>query len=167
MTENLATTLGLKRFPQPMSISCTSGQINSKFYVVTPLLSHCKSYKTKPINFIVVPDLITTTIPPNRDDIVNSPCLKDAQLADPDLGGAIDIFIGVSDIDDCVTGGPRKVDGLRLFQTPFGLSVSGPCSTPSAVGVNAASVQSALPDDLNSNLAKLWELDQVPDAPSC
>ncbi len=167
MTENLANTLGLKRFPQPMSISCTSGHINSKFYVVTPLLSHCKSYKTKPINFIVVPDLITTTIPPNRDDILNSPYLKDAQLAEPDLGGAIDVFIGVSDIDDCVTGGPHKVDGLRLFQTHFGLSVSGPCSTPSAVGANAASVQSALPDDLNSNQAKLWELDQVPDAPSC
>ncbi len=37
MTEELATNLKLKRFPQPMSISCTSGRITSKFYVVTLL----------------------------------------------------------------------------------------------------------------------------------
>ncbi len=167
MTEELATHLKLKRYPQPMSISCTSGRINSKFYVVTPLVSHCRTFKSRPINFIVVPNLISTTVPPNRDEILKTPCLKDATLADPNFGGAIDIFIGVSDIDDCVTEGPRKVDGLRLFQTPFGLSVSGPCSTKLPVGANAASFQSALPDELNSKLTKLWELDQVPEAPSC
>ena len=167
MTEELASNLKLKRYPQPMSITCTSGRITSKFYVVTPLYSHSKKFQTKPINFIVVPSLITTVTPTNRDDILKASCLTNAELADPSLGGPVDIFIGVSDIDDCVTESPKKVDGLRLIKTPFGLSVSGPCTSKPAVGANAAIVETALPDDLNSNLSRLWELDQVPEAPSC
>ena len=53
----------------------------------------------------------------NRDAILNSPALQDVTLADPDLGGDVDQFIGVT------------VDRLRLFHTPFGLSVSNPLSS--------------------------------------
>ena len=110
MTEKLATSLGLKRYPQPMSLTCASGLIHSKFVVSTSLHTACKSFHTKPFNFIVVPQLISTTVPSNRDAILNSPALQDVTLADPDLGGDVDQFIGVRDIDDCVSKGPFKVD---------------------------------------------------------
>ncbi len=110
MTEKLATSLGLKRYPQPMSLTCASGLIHSKFVVSTSLHTAFKSFHTKPFNFIVVPELISTTVPSNRDAIINSPALQDVTLADPDLGGDVDQFIGVRDIDDCVSKGPFKVD---------------------------------------------------------
>jgi len=86
MTEELATTLQLRRYPQAMSLTGLGNRVTSKFYVVTNLLSHSRSFSSQPITFAVVPRLIPSIVPANRDDILSQPALKDADLADPDTG---------------------------------------------------------------------------------
>ncbi len=56
-----------------------------------------------------------------------------------------------------------KDNKLRIIATPFGISVAGPISKGSS---SALAVTSAVPDDLQNNLSRLWEFDRVPEAPT-
>ncbi len=66
------------------------------------------------------------------------------------------------DMDSCVYEGSLKFDGLKVVNTFFGWSVAGPLSSDE----NPLALMTAVPDHLQDDLAKLWELDQVPDAPN-
>lgn len=72
----------------------------------------------------------------------------------------MDILIGIPDFNICVS---KESHLLRLFNTPFGWSVSG--SIPADDMALSLSI-SITPDNLQSDLSKLCELDQVPEAPS-
>ncbi len=165
MTEKLATTLGLKRYPQPMVLSGNFAKVTSEFYVVTNLFSHSRDFKSRPISFIVVPKLRKASIPDDPDALTQSPVLQQAPLlADPDFGADVDIYLGSLDIVSCITDGPSVADGLSIYHSPFGLCVSGPRSSSTSTTASTLAT-SAVPDDLPDALAKLWELDQVPEAP--
>ena len=163
ISETLASTLKLPRYPQRMSLSGSFGEDHSKFCVISELLSNDASFVSKPITFTVISKMKPTQVPPNRDAILQLPSLKDLPLSDKELGGPIDIVIGNMDLDACVYEGSMNFDGLKVINTPFGWSVAGPL-------LNGAKPQTlsmkALPDDLHNNLARLWELDRVPEAPN-
>jgi len=163
ISETLASTLKLPRYPQRMSLSGSFGEDHSKFCVVSELLSNNASFVSKPITFTVISKIKQTQVPPNRNAILQLPSLKDLPLSDKELGGPIDIVIGNMDLDACVYEGSMKFDGLKVINTLFGWSVAGPLR-------NGAKPQTlsmtALPDDLQRNLARLWELDRVPEAPN-
>jgi len=162
MTEELATNLRLKRYPHAVSLNGLGKQVHSKYYVITTLLSSSRSYSTQPITFAVVPHLVCTTIPEDKDEILASATLQNASLADPELGGRVDVFLGNLDLEDIVLS-TYKDGKLRIITTPFGISVAGPISKGSS---SALAVTSAVPDDLQNNLSRLWELDRVPEAPT-
>ncbi len=161
MSEKLASALKLKRFPQHMSLSGSFGEERCKFCVVTNLLSHSRSFQSKPITFTVVSKLKPAPVPSNREAILKLPSLHNFPLADPDLGGDVDLFLGNMDIDECVFEGSLRFDGLKAIHTPFGLSIAGPMHDNSQTLLT-----SVVPDDLQHDLSRLWELDQVPEAPS-
>ncbi len=79
------------------------------------------------------------------------------------MGGEVDLLIGTSDLSVFTSGKTVNIDQFRAILTPFGTSLSGPLhgSAPSPTLVTSVS-----PDDLQDDLSRLWELDQVPDAPS-
>lgn len=161
MTEKLASSLGLCRYPQRMSLMGSFGCEYSKHCVVTSLLSHCRSFISQPITFTVVPKLRPAPVPKNRETILKKPFLKDLSLADPELGGEVDIFIGNMDLDCCVDEGSMKIDGLKVLHTHFGWSIAGPLHGDTTT---STLLTSAVPGNLQDNLQRLWELDQVPEA---
>ncbi len=162
MTEELATNLRLQRYPHVVSLNGLGKQVHSKYYVITTLLSSSRSYSTQPITFAVVPHLVCTTVPEDKDEILASATLQNASLADPELGGRVDVFLGNLDLEDIVLS-TYKDGKLRIIATPFGISVAGPISKGSS---STLAVTSAVPDDLQNNLSRLWELDRVPEAPT-
>ncbi len=56
-----------------------------------------------------------------------------------------------------------KFDGLKVVNTPFGWSVAGPLLGHAPTPTLTTTVT---PDKLDQDLARLWELDQVPDSPA-
>ncbi len=163
MTEELATNLRLKRYPHAVSLNGLGKQVHSKYYVITTLLSSSRSYSTQPITFAaVVPHLVCTTVPEDKDEILASATLQNASLADPELGGRVNVFLGNLELEDIVLS-TYKDGKLRIIATPYGISVAGPISKGSS---SALAVTSAVPDDLQNNLSRLWELDRVPEAPT-
>ncbi len=63
---DLASTLKLQRFPEPMEINGLRGQEHSKFSVVT----NTKEFTSKPITFTVVSKLKAVQPPTNVKDIL-------------------------------------------------------------------------------------------------
>ncbi len=161
ISETLASTLKLQRFSEPMEINGLLGQEHSKFSVVAELHSDTQDFTSRPITFTVVSKLRPVQPPSNRERILNLPQVKTLTLSDPQLGGAVDLLIGNLDIDDCVFDGSMRIDRLKLINSPFGWSIAGPLSGNAATSTLTAS---AAPDNLQHNLAKPWEMDQVPDS---
>ena len=102
-------------------------------------------------------------MPSNRQEILNLPSLRQLPLSDPDLGGQIDLFLGNMDLDDCTYEGCLKFDSLKVINTPFGWSVAGPLLGHAPTPTLTTAVT---PDNLDQDLARLWDLDQVPDSPA-
>ncbi len=163
MTEKIASDLKLKRTHNPQQVTGTAGTTHCKFEVTTQLNSHDLNYQSKPITFTVFPKLPCLQVPPNHRDIVNNPALRSYQLADPDLGGQVDILLGVDDTYSIVSGKPFRIDGLLALPTYLGLCLSGPLLNADPPPALMASVP---PTDLQEDFGRLWELDQVPEAPS-
>ncbi len=163
MSESLASTLKLPRNPQRMSLGGSFSEGHSKFCVSTQLYSEDMSFVSKPIVFSVVPKMKPIKSPSHKDHILKLPSLKSLPLADPELGGPIDLYIGNMDLDSCIYEGSLKFDGLKIINTPFGWSIAGPLSSDEEP---LAFMTTAAPDDLQEDLAKLWQLDQVPEAPN-
>ena len=162
MTEETATALKLKRTHNPIKVTGTTGDSHCKFSVSTNLYSHDKSYSSEPIHFTVLPKLPTLQVPPNHQEILNDPSFRSYKLADPDLGGRIDLLLGVTDSLSLFTGEAFKVNGLIAMPTQLGLCLSGPLLQADPPPAFMAAVP---PTDLQEDLGRLWELDQVPEAP--
>ncbi len=160
---NCFFALKLPRHPQHMSLGGSFSEGHSKFYVVAQLSSEDLSFTSKPIVFSVVQKMKPIKSPSNKNSILNLPSLKNLPLADRELCGPNDLYIGNMDMDNCVYKGSLKFDGLKVINTPFGWSVAGPLSCSENP---LALMTTAVPDHLQDDLAKLWELDQVPDAPN-
>jgi len=97
MTEKLVSDLNLKRTPNPIPISGTAGTMHCKFTVSTSLQSHDGSFESDPITFTVFPKLPFLQIPPNKQKILDTPVLSSYHLADPDLGGRVDLLLNIHD----------------------------------------------------------------------
>lgn len=163
ISEKLATDLKLKRTHDPIPISGIAGTTQCKFTVVTNLLSVDGSFQSDPIHFTVIPSLEPLRTPSNRTDILVNPKLRQYNLADPDLGGQVDLVLCVEQTSDLTTDKPFHIDGLRALPTQLGLCLSGPLQgQPSSSTVMTTTTPTNLQDDLE----KLWELDQVPEAPT-
>jgi len=163
ISEKLASDLKLKRFPHNLIIDGPFANLNSKHFVMTKLLSHSRSFSSDPVKFAVVPRIKSVPVPPNREDILKLPELSLSTLADPDLGGDVDMYIGNMDMDQCIQDGTIRFSGFKAIKTAFGVSLAGPLlSEDTATSFHT----SVTPDDLKDNLSRLWELDRVPEAPT-
>ncbi len=162
MTESTATALKLKRRHTPLQVAGTTGESQCKFSVSTQLHSHDLSFTSDPIQFTVLPKLPTLQVPPNRKELLEHPTFRSYKLADPELGGRVDLLLGVTDSLSLFTGEALRVQGLLAMPTQLGLCISGPMLNAEPPLALMATVP---PTDLQQDLGKLWELDQVPEAP--
>ncbi len=102
ITENLVSHLHLQRFPARNTFSGADGDFicTQKVKVeLSPVNDESTSINTE---CYVVSKIPMSTIPSNHSQIVGDPVVKDLTLADPDLGGPIDIILGNKGRRQCV-----------------------------------------------------------------
>ena len=112
----------------------------------------------------VVPKLQSITPPRCPDELFKLPCIADkAPLADPYLGGSIDLLLGIADVGRCTNGATSSSQDRATIATPtiFGWTLGGAIpkeNLPSTI------LKLQVQDDiLNRSLQMLWEMDKVPE----
>ncbi len=162
MTEAAASALRLKRTFQPLQVTGTTGEGQCKFAVTTSIMSSDGQYISQPIRFAIVPELPKLQVPSNSSEILTLPTFRTYRLADPKLGGSVDILLGVHDCLQMITGPAFQVQGLSALPTQLGLCLSGQLQSSESALALVATIP---PTDLQDDLTKLWELDRVPESP--
>ncbi len=162
MTEAAASALRLKRTFQPLQVTGTTGEGQCKFAVTTSIMSSDGQYVSQPIRFAIVPELPKLQVPSNSSEILTIPTFRTYRLADPKLGGSVDILLGVHDCLQMITGPAFQVQGLSALPTQLGLCLSGHLQSSESPLALVATIP---PTDLQDDLSKLWELDRVPESP--
>ncbi len=131
MTERLASALRLKRHSQEMELDGLTGGGRSRYCVQATLRSlHADERVT--LWFGVVSRIPHATVPKSAEQILSAPILQDKKpLADPALGGSLDLLIGSCDIIKCVTGAAvySKMAEISATPTLFGWSIVAPINS--------------------------------------
>ncbi len=162
ITEKLATDLQLPRTHDPTTVAGIAGTTQCKFTVSTAINSMDEKFESEPISFTVIPSLDSLNTPQNRSQLLRNPLLRHYNLADPDLGGRVDLVLCIDQTSDLTTGTPLLIGELRALPTQLGLCLSAPLSGTPPTPVMTATTHTNLQEDLG----RLWELDRVPEAPS-
>ncbi len=112
------------------------------------------------IDCFVVSKIPTSTILGNHGQIVRNDIVKDLKLADPELGGHIDIILGNKGGRQCVLGQTmdHKDLELGLTKTIFGWTVSGPLKSQDTPPVFLVQTQNK---EFDRALSTLWEMDKI------
>ncbi len=161
ITEGLASALKLPRTHDPIPVTGIAGTTRCKFTVTTDVCSVDTQYKLHDVTFTVIPSLAPLSKPDGVEQILSGPELRHYSLADPDLGGKVDLVLGVTQTSALTTGCPFQVGTLQALPTQLGLCLSGPMD--SAARPSVRTVTSSSPT-LEEDLSRLWELDKVPEA---
>jgi len=162
MAEQLACDAGLPRVHERLPVEGIGGTTHSKFGVVAQLSSRSGNFTTAAIAFTVIPRLKKLDCPLNAASVSSDPAFATYHLADPDLGGDVDIILPLSVTSELTTGSPFSVGDFIALPTRLGLCLSGPTQEP----LSRPPVLSLVPDNLVDDLSTLWELDRVPAAPT-
>ncbi len=159
MSEELASTLKLKRHPQDRLFEGFSqGTVRSRFHVVASLHSNTSDFVSPPIEFSVISHRLRTTPPADRDLVAEYTAENGLTLSDPEMGGAVDILLGHEYTWD-FCGKVQRINRHRYIETNFGVGVIGPVQGHVKV-LTVTSTATPLAQDLS----RLWELDQVPES---
>ncbi len=162
MSERLAMDSGLTRVHERLPVEGLGGVTTSKFGVMTRIQSRDGSFTTAPIAFTVIPSLKKLDHPTNKDSIRNNPAFSSYLLADPELGGEMDLILPLGETSELTTGPPFCIEGFLALPTRLGLCLSGPTEEP----LSRPPVLTLAPDNLQDKLSCLWELDRVPESPA-
>ena len=162
MTESLAASLGLPRRHDPIPITGISGTARCQYTVTCSVMSVDSRYKLPDIMFTLIPSLEPIAKPSNVTEILNTPELRHYSLADADLGGRVDLVLGITQVTGLTTGKPFQVGNMGALPTQLGLCLSCPLDHDARPAVNTVTTTS----DLDADISKLWELDRVPEAPT-
>ncbi len=163
ISDKLASDLRLKRTPKARTLECGGSLVQCKFTVKASLCSSDGSFQSEPFRFTVHPKLPHLDSPTDKDKIASYPILSSYKLADPNLGGQVDVLLNGMDASFIKTGPEFRLDEFLAQPTRFGLCLSGPMVRYSNPPVLTMAV---MPTDLSEDLQRLWDLDQVPQAPS-
>ncbi len=164
MSERLAAALHLKHHSQEMELDGLTGGGRARHCVQATLRSlHADERVT--LWFGVVSRIPHATVPKSAEQILSAPILRDKKpLADPALGGSLDLHIGSCDIIKCVTGADvySKMAEISATPTLFGWSIVAPIDSDQAQTVLKVRVSE---DPLHEALQQMWELERVPEEP--
>ncbi len=114
ISESLASQLKLKRYKQRVIIEGAYGRCNSRHFVQAELQSLHDPSKSVMLKFSVVPKLKGSQSPQCKETILAEPAISNLQLADPDLGGPLDLIISSMDQCERVTRDFRHIPEAKL-----------------------------------------------------
>ncbi len=79
------------------------------------------------------------------------------------MGGSVQLILGNMDMEQCVYDGHIMIESFKIIKNPFGWSIAGPLYGRSPVNIlNTTAVE----DNLDKELSRLWQLDQIPNSNS-
>ncbi len=151
MSERLAMDSGLTRVHERLPVDGLGGVTTSKFGVMTRIQSRDGSFTTAPIAFTVIPSLKKLDHPTNKNSIRNNPAFSPYLLADPELGGEVDLILPLGETSELTTGPPFRIEGFLALPTRLGLCLSGPTEEP----LSRPPVLTLAPDNLQDKLSCL------------
>ncbi len=164
ITEDLASRLKVKKNPCNLTLNFGPFPLKSKFIAQVKLSSiHDQDGPENTIEAHIVPSIPDAPPPSNAEEILELPNVKGkTPLADPQLGGKIDVLLSIREGGDCVIGGSTQHSNptTTLTKTIFGWTLGGEGSNLS----KSKTVLTIQPTDhtLDEALQKLWQMDQVP-----
>ncbi len=166
ISERLASSLSAKRHHQRLQIAGVTGGAVSRSYVEVTLKSvyQTNHHDSVSIKCHVVPKLQSLQPPRNPQCLLKIPCIQNkSPIADPHLGGEIDLLLGIADCGRCSRGPPcHSTDGATIANnTLFGWTLGGAIPDVS-LPTSILRVQGK-EDPLDSLLQSMWTLDQSPD----
>ncbi len=166
ISESLANALKLPRKSEKLILDGFGDLVKSKHYVQVDLRS-CYPEGT-PESFSVKCHVVSTLPylrPPfHPKSILQLPCIKDkAPIADPELGGTLDLLLGAIPCVRSEKGLGVVGKGGEIIAKPtlFGWTLLG--AIPESVVRNTIMHVHGTPDPLDQSLQRLWDLDQIPD----
>ena len=163
MSESLAATLNLKRRHDPIPVTGISGATTRcEFSVTCDLYSLDLICRLPNLTYTLIEALEPVARPANAQEIRKMPELSHFKLADEELGGRVDLVLGISQLTTLTSGAPFRVGELGALPTHLGLCLSCPLEAGARPAVNTVSTTNDTPADV----ARLWELDRVPEAPT-
>ncbi len=167
MTESIASQLKLPRYSQRVLVEGAYGGGSSKHYVEAQLQSLDDPGQSVTLKFSIIPKLKSSQPPHCKRTILDEPSIKNLQLADPDLGGPLDLIICSIDRCKCVTKDFLYYPEAKLAATKtiFGWTITGPLKNVKSTKTPLLQTQPK-EDPLQRSLERLWELDQVPNSSS-
>ncbi len=160
MTESLATSLGLPRRHDPIPITGIAGTARCQFTVICTVCSVDSRFQLPDVTFTLIPSIEPISKPANTAEILKQPDLRHYSLADNDLGGRVDLVLGITQTSALTTGTPFRAGELLALPTQLGLCLSAPLDNAARPAVNTITPKPSLEADLS----QLWELDKVPEA---
>ena len=153
----------LKRTSYPITIlGLTEKTTTSKNYVSVRLQSSSNPNSSIKITCSLVPKITTSTPPLSPIAILTDPLLQDkAPVADPSLGGKVDILLGAHHTDLCITGPTVMSESTLVHATPtiFGRTIVAPLDSVKPQPVLKIEIKE---DTLQQSIQKLLELEQIP-----
>ena len=112
----------------------------------------------------VVSDLLSLKQPRDTPSLFRLPCIRDKQpIADPELGGPLDLLLGIADCVRCSCGPPDVDIEEATVATPtiFGWTLGG--AIPEKVVRTFICHARAVEDQLEQSLQQIWAQDKTPD----
>ncbi len=167
ISERLVSALRLKHHHRILQYEGINASGTSKYVVDIDLSSIHPSAESHNITVSchVVPKLGTQHPPPNADQLLQLPCIRGKKpLADPELGGPVDIFLGVGAYFRCLKGPcsthPDYEGGA--VPTTFGWALLG--AVPETITTKSVLKVQKSDDQLDKCLEHIYDLDQVMDS---
>ncbi len=162
ITEAVASTLKLQRYPRRLHITGACGGGVSRHFVEVTLKSILYPDKSISIKLQVVKSLPEIPSPQDIEQIKAEPHLQGLPLADPHFGGKLDILLGGLDYPKCIVGSLTTGLESEVVTQPtlFGWTVAGPLDSTQDTSV--LQIQTS-EDNLKDDLSRLWELDRTPE----
>ncbi len=131
VTEHMASALKAKRYREDMNIASVNVESLSKHYIEIELdLLHPTSSPVRvSVKAHVVPNLRSVRPPGDIQRVLHLPYIKGKQpLADPELGGEVDILLGMLNVIKCLRG-PIEILQIRKL-LPYPLYLVGHWEVP-------------------------------------
>ncbi len=165
ISEEVASFLQLQRQPIKLTMRGAVAERKIKHWATVNVSTAIPSELEMPLGVAIVKDLPPAAPPKDATAVTQNPLLRGLTLADPQLGGKLDVIIGTNDLPMFWEQEERKFsipDRLTAMKTAFGWVVSGSTTSTTKTGT---SLKVEVTEDKELQLLEnLYELEKVPEA---
>ena len=120
ITEHLARDMQLDLIDSPTHVSGIGGTSLCTHLAKATVRAPDGPYQSEPLAFTVISKLDPLLSPSNKESLLTNPEFCQYKLADPELGGRVDLVLGIEQTSALTTGKPFKIGSLTALPTKLG-----------------------------------------------